>query len=94
MLFALQHLAAVALFRPQGGEDAAREVRAQVARSLGYIDSQLGVLEAAREYTEQQEYDKMIPVLHDAYGEDDLAKLMAEGAAWSEDHAIADAMLL
>jgi len=90
--FALQHLAAIATL----GRDVAassREERARAARVLGYVDAQLAALEALREYTEQQEYDKMLPALRDALGADECAKLMAEGSTWTEDQAVAEAML-
>jgi hypothetical protein len=89
---ALQHLAAVAVLRPYAG--APRETLARAAYLLGYVDALFATLEALREYTEQQEYDKMIPVLRDALGADEVAKLMAEGSTWSEDQAVAEAMLI
>jgi hypothetical protein len=46
-----------------------------------------------REYTEQQEYDATIPALRDV-GADECAKLTAEGSTWSEDQAVAEAMLI
>ena len=61
---------------------------------LGYVDTRILALEAPREYTKQQEYDKMIAALRDALGEDELAKLLDEGSAWSEDQAVAEAMLI
>jgi hypothetical protein len=47
-----------------------------------------------RQYTDQQEYDAMIPALRDALGEDELARFMTVGTGWSEDQAIAEAMLI
>jgi predicted ATPase/class 3 adenylate cyclase len=91
--FTLQHLAAVATLRPHA-EATSREEYARAARLLGYVDEQLTALEALREYTEQQEYDKMLPALRDALGADECAKLMAESSTWSEDHAVAEAMLI
>jgi predicted ATPase len=79
--FTVQHLAAIA-----------RNDRARAARLLGYADARLTVLEVARWHTERQEYDKLLPTLRDALGEDELAKLMAEGAAWSEDRAVEEAL--
>jgi hypothetical protein len=83
----LQHVAATALFCAT--PDAAR-----AARLLGYANAQVVALEAMREYTEQQEYDKMLATLRDTFGDDELAKLLTEGAAWSEDQAVAEAMLI
>ena len=36
----------------------------------------------------------MMPAIHVALGEDECAKLMAEGSTWSEDQAVAEAMLI
>lgn len=80
---ALQHLAVVAALHSDS-------VRA--ARLLGYVDARLSGLEALREYTEQQGYDKTLAALRKALDEDETARLMAEGSAWSEDQACAEAM--
>jgi len=93
VVFTLQHLAAIAALRRDVAAPS-REERARAARVLGYVDAQLAALEALREYTEQQECDKMLPALRDALGVDECAKLMAEGSTWSEDQAVAEAMLI
>lgn len=54
----------------------------------------LTALEALRDYTEQQEYDKMLVVLADALGEEQLATLMEEGRTWTEDQAVTKALLV
>ena len=87
VVFALQHLAAVAALKP--GED-----RARAARLLGFADGRLNALEAQREYTEQQEYDRMLLAMRDAFAPDELTKLMDEGRSWSEARAISEAMLI
>lgn len=93
--FALQHLAAVAAFRAQDGNAArAASARARAARMVGYVNAQLAALEAVREYTEQQECDKIMSALHGALADDELGKLIDEGGTWSEDQAIAEAMLI
>ncbi|HKU66878.1 MAG TPA: hypothetical protein VJP85_03785 [Candidatus Baltobacteraceae bacterium] len=92
LAFALQHLAAVAALRADAADGRLDDRRA--ARILGYVDARLAALEAMREYTEQQEYDAMLPALRDALGADELAKIMAEGSAWSEDQAVTEAMLI
>jgi hypothetical protein len=61
---------------------------------LGYVDARLAALEALREYTEQQEYDKMTLALSQALGAGEFTRLMQEGAAWNEDQACAEAMLV
>jgi predicted ATPase/class 3 adenylate cyclase len=92
--FALQHLAAIALFTCAQNTNVQRDVLSRPARIIGYVNAQLAELEAAREYTEQQEYDKMTAALAKAFAGDELASLMPEGASWSEDQAVAEAMLI
>jgi len=85
-------LAIGAALRP--GQEEARGASMRAARLLGYVDARLTALEALREYGERQEYDKTLAALRHALGEDTLAKLMNEGCAWNEDHAVAEAMLI
>ena len=88
----LQHLAAIAVLRlPHHAEHVGAD-RLRGARLLGYVDARLDAIEALRQYTEQQEKDKMLSALYDALGEDELAKLMAEGATWAEDQAVVEAL--
>ncbi len=89
----LQHLAAIAALRLNADAPVVED-RRRAARILGYVNASLVALEVIRDYTEQQEYDAMIPALRDALGENELSKLMAEGTTWSEDHAVAAAMLI
>jgi predicted ATPase/class 3 adenylate cyclase len=94
VVFALQHLAAFAGLRPCEDDARALGERARAARLLGYADARLAALQAAREYTEQQEYDKLLPALRNGLGDDELAKFMTEGSTWSEDRAVNEAMLV
>lgn len=57
------------------------------------VDARLAALEALREYTEQLEYDRMLASLR-RFGESELSKLLEEGGSWSEDQAVAEAMLI
>jgi predicted ATPase/class 3 adenylate cyclase len=91
LVFALQHLAAVVVFEPAA--DATNAYR-RAARLLGYTDSRIVACEGIREFTEQQEYEKMMTTLRDALGTDECARLMNEGGTWSEDQAVAEAMLI
>ena len=63
-------------------------------RILGYVDARIAVCEALREYTEQCGYDGTIRALREMLGADELLRRMAEGSTWSEDHAVAEAMLI
>ncbi|MFN2459526.1 MAG: tetratricopeptide repeat protein [Candidatus Velthaea sp.] len=82
---ALQHVAAVAALQPAG--DGAE----RAAQLLGYVDARLAELGAAREYTEQQEYDRMCAALRTACGEAELERLVAGGRGWSETEALFEA---
>jgi predicted ATPase len=93
-VFALQHSAAITGLRPREDEARADEEPARAALLLGYANARLVALDVKRQYTEQQEYDKLLPALRDALGDDELQKLMADGAAWSEDRAVAEALLV
>jgi non-specific serine/threonine protein kinase len=92
--FTVQHLAAISGLRPADHAVRARDDRLRAARLLGYADARFAALGAVREHTEQQEYHKLLAALRDAFGDDALAKLMAEGSAWTEDHAAAEALLV
>jgi predicted ATPase/transcriptional regulator with XRE-family HTH domain len=89
----LQHSAAIGALRPSS-DVLVTEDRRRAARILGYVDARFVALETLRDYTEQQEYDAMIPALSAALSADELAQLITDGSAWSEDRAIAEAMLI
>jgi hypothetical protein len=61
---------------------------------LGYVDAQYSALGMQREPTEQCGYDQLIATLRETLSADELAQLAAEGAAWSEDQAVAEALYL
>jgi predicted ATPase len=80
---ALQHLAVLA------GLCAHAQRGAQL---LGYVDAQYTALGMQREPTEQWGYDKLMTALRETLTEDEIAQLSAEGAAWSEDRAVEEAL--
>jgi predicted ATPase len=80
---ALQHLAVIAVL----GGGARRG-----ARLLGYVDAQYMALGLQREPTEQWGYDKLMAASRETLSEDEIATLGAEGAAWSEDQAVEEAL--
>jgi hypothetical protein len=80
---ALQHLALLAAI---GGD-----VRCG-APLLGYVDAQYTALGQQREPTEQWGYDKLMSALRETLSEDEIATLGAEGASWSEDQAVEEAL--
>jgi predicted ATPase/DNA-binding XRE family transcriptional regulator len=91
--YVLQHLAAVAALQKYPDERSAKEGRERAAMLLGFVDSRLGSLEAPREYTEQQEYDRVVAALRVSIGTR-LDEIMALGAEWTEDGAVAVALQL
>lgn len=90
----LQHIAAIAASETKNGPALAFDTCSRSARLLGYIEGRLHSLDSEREYTEQQEYDTMLPALHGTLGEACVAQLMHEGSGWTEEQAVAQAMLI
>jgi predicted ATPase/class 3 adenylate cyclase len=64
----------------------------RAAQLLGYVDVQYTALGMQREPTEQWGYDKLMAALRENLSEADIEKLAAEGAAWSEDQAVEEAL--
>jgi predicted ATPase len=89
--YALQHLAAVAALQTYTDPKRAKEMHERAAMLLGFVESRVTSLEAQREYTERQEYDRIVACLREALGNrfDDL---MALGSEWTEDGAFAVAL--
>ncbi|MBV8148257.1 MAG: hypothetical protein JO092_04120 [Candidatus Eremiobacteraeota bacterium] len=79
----LQHLALLAGL----GGDARRG-----AQLLGYVDAQYTALGMHREPTEQWGYDQLMTALRETLSEAEIAQLAADGAAWSEDQAVEEAL--
>src|SRR5262249_48038288 len=66
--WALQHLAAICAFRSQR-KDVDNHVDLELAaRALGFVDTRFAQLERSRDFTEQQERDKMLDLLRDQLG--------------------------
>lgn len=89
----LQHLAAVAALQKYPDKHSAQEGRERAAMLLGFVDARLTSLEAQREYTEQQEYDRVISDLRVSIGTR-LPEIMGLGAEWTEEGAVAVALEL
>jgi hypothetical protein len=88
----LQHFVAVGIL--DRSTDARRAAaRERAAMLLGFVDARFAALGARREYTEQQEYDRITRALQDSF-EKRLADLIALGAEWNEDGAVAVALEL
>ncbi|MBV8345601.1 MAG: helix-turn-helix domain-containing protein [Candidatus Eremiobacteraeota bacterium] len=86
--YVLQHLVAAAVLQSDAGHHSGADaVRKRAAMLLGFVDAWLTKLEACREYTERQEYERIIATLREAMG-DRLEKSMLLGAEWTEDVAV------
>jgi predicted ATPase len=91
--YVLQHLAAIGALQ-HCGDASDREIeRKRAAMLLGYVSARLASLKAGREYTEQQEYDRIVDGLRNDLG-DGLAAIMALGAEWNEAAAVSVALEL
>jgi hypothetical protein len=72
-------------FALRGGATAA-------ARLIGYSSLQYKELAYEREATEKWGYEKLMAALREYLSETEREKLAAEGAAWSEDRAVEEAL--
>jgi predicted ATPase/class 3 adenylate cyclase len=91
VVWALQHLAAVGALRSEGEGERTGDRRRRAARLLGYVEARLASLDTTRKFTDQQEYAAMLVSLREALSADELSDLMAQGATWSDEAAIAEA---
>ena len=83
LAIALQHLALIAVL----AGDIQRGIRL-----LGYVNRQYDQLGLKREPTEQWGYDKLLIALRETLDDNELKRLAAESAAWSEDQAVEEAL--
>ena len=67
------------------------EVAAQL---LGYVDTRIAALGAVRQYLQQQEYDRVMPILRDTIGAERFEDLMVLGSTMTEERAIETARSL
>jgi predicted ATPase/DNA-binding XRE family transcriptional regulator len=85
--FVLQHVAAIATLH-QGSVEPRPAHGEQAAMLLGFVEMRLKSLGACRDYTERQEHDRVVSVLREALGKRH-DELMALGAQWTEEAAVA-----
>jgi non-specific serine/threonine protein kinase len=76
----MQHLVQIAARRGQ---------TETAARLIGYVDAVYAIEKHPREPTERHGHERILALLHAAYGEARIAGLAAEGAALSEPEAVA-----
>lgn len=90
---ALQHSAVIVALRTCQEAPLKPENLHRAARLLGYAQRRLSVLKVRCGYTEQRGYDAAIAALRETLDDAEIARLGAEGAAWNEERAIAEARL-
>lgn len=88
---ALQHAAVIIALRTR--REAGLLDYHRAARLLGYAQARLTALKVRCGFSEQRGYDAAVAVLRETLDDDKFALLSAEGAAWSEERAIAEARL-
>ena len=88
--WALQHIAAIAVLSKDYGVE--NPALANAAKLIGFVDRLTEQM--PRQYTEQQEYEKVLRTLRDVFKDDELEELMAAGKGWPEDQAVAEALAL
>lgn len=62
------------------------------ARLLGYAEARFALQKISRDMWVEVDPEWFMQPLRDLFGDARLAELMAEGAAWSEDHAVEEAL--
>jgi predicted ATPase/transcriptional regulator with XRE-family HTH domain len=84
----LQHLGAIAALRSLPDAEQAPVEYANAARTLGFVDARLAAMGSARMYIHEQEYRRALVELRGALGADQVAALMAEGAAMTAEQVV------
>lgn len=88
MAFVVQHVAAIAALQSGSSEPGLPKQCEHAATLLGFVEARLQSFGACRDYTELQEYDRVVAALRKTQGER-IDELMALGAQWSEEAAVA-----
>ncbi|MBV8637876.1 MAG: helix-turn-helix domain-containing protein [Candidatus Eremiobacteraeota bacterium] len=92
LLWILQHLSAATALKARASNTVARDVYERTARVFGYVDANLPSSQQSRDFTEKVEYDRTLETLRFALTEAELARLIIDGAAMTEDEAIEQAI--
>ncbi len=90
----LHHLALVAVLRSQPGERTTSPVHVGAARLVGFYEGRRTELGMSTSRGLRQQCDRVLSVLREAIGADELETWMATGATMTEDEAIAQAHAL
>jgi tetratricopeptide (TPR) repeat protein len=92
-LWALLHLAAISVLEPQAhGTEQAIEAVERAARLIGFVSNQYDEMGGALGPTERREFERILDALGVALPPDRISSLRANGAAMSDDEAVAEAM--
>ena len=83
LVWIIQHLTVI---RAREGDPKA------AARLLGYVNKMFLESGFTREPTEQWSYEQLMVALHEHLTDDEIGMLGAEGAAWTEDQAVEEAL--
>jgi tetratricopeptide (TPR) repeat protein len=89
---ALQHLAAIAALRARDSAEQLVDLQ-HAACVLGFANARFADPGWARQYTEQQEYDNILPILRSKLGAA-FDEHLEEGKRWSQDQAVAVAFTI
>ncbi len=82
---ALQHIALLLALRGEVSN---------AARLIGHVNEQFEELGNEREATEKWGYEKLMAALREQLNEAEMEKLAVEGAAWSEERAVEEALMV
>lgn len=88
----VQHLAAFAVLNDDSRENETPVRRA--ANILGFVNEMERQGTTPRYQAQRQEYEKALCALRAVVPEDELVKLMADGEKWSQEQAVAEALML
>lgn len=64
----------------------------RAARLRGYVDAQFARTGQQRTIAATRTYERLLAALHETLSEDEIVNLTVEGAAWSEDRAVEEAL--
>ena len=91
-LFVLQHFAAIIVLGSDS-EKSAQHLSTQLgARLLGFVEARLGESDLRREYTEQQEYDRVLVALRERISAGELTQWFERGRQLMIERAFAEAL--
>ena len=83
--YAVQHLAVIGSHEGQPQN---------AARLLGYVEETIRQAEFTREPTEKWSYEKLMAALREHLKDEEIKALVLEGAGWTEDQAVAEALTI